>query len=359
MNQSRSDKFVKVSVIGGSGYTGAELLRVLLKHPFVQIQSITSRKERHRLVSDVYPNLRGSLDLVFSSPDEFSFCESDLVFMATPNGVAMKYARKCMEKGIRIIDLSADFRFKNKEIFEHFYKIEHQCPELLSFAEYGLVELNRSVLKKACIIGNPGCYPTTVLLGLAPLIMKDDPLVSIDSLIADCKSGVSGAGKKLDSSFLFCEVSDNIKAYGLPEHRHHPEILSQLNSMSSSMKKGNFGLTFVPHLVPMIRGMFSTIYAKVLPKFRSINFQNLFEEFYKNELFVDVMPQNSFPETRSVKSSNKLRIALYRNLASDSLIVLVVQDNLMKGAVGQAIQNMNLIFDFPESTGLNFISNLP
>ncbi len=351
-------KPIQVSIIGASGYTGAELLRVLSNHSMVQIKTITSRKKSGKHISEVYPNFRKKIDLVFSLPERVNFDGSDVVFIATPHGVAMKYARKFLERGIKIIDLSSDFRFKNRETFEYWYKIKHECPELLKYSEYGLVELNRPVLEKANIIGNPGCYPTTILLGLAPLFKSNgQQLIDTNLIIADCKSGISGAGKKLQSSFLFCEISDNMKAYGLPEHRHYPEIVAQLQKEKIGNQKLNF--TFVPHLVPMIRGMFSTIYTRVLPEARNTDFQNLFEEFYKQEYFVDVMPSNNFPETRSVKLSNRLRIAIHKNAVSNSLIILVVQDNLMKGAVGQAVQNMNLMFGLKESTGLEHFSAIP
>jgi N-acetyl-gamma-glutamyl-phosphate reductase len=256
--------------------------------------------------------------------------------------------------GVRIIDLAADFRLQDTSVFEQWYKMPHTCPEVLAESVYGLVEINRPSIAAARVIGNPGCYPTTVLLGLAPLL-GGKPVIDTTDIIVDAKSGVSGAGRKAEVSTLLSEASDNFKAYGVAGHRHHPEIKEQLERLAGT----TVGLTFVPHLVPMIRGMFSTIYVRILPEARNVDFQALFEERYAHEAFVDVMPAGSLPETRSVRASNTLRIALQRPGQGDRLIILVVQDNLVKGASGQAIQNMNLMFGLPETTGLNQIAILP
>lgn len=349
-----SSKRIKVGIVGGTGYTGVELLRMLAAHPNAQLTSITSRKEDGMLVSEMFPNLRGHVELAFSSPDKANLSECDVVFFATPHGVAMAQAQELLAAGVRVIDLAADFRLQDLKVFEHWYKIPHACPDILAQAAYGLVELNRASIAKAKVVGNPGCYPTTVLLGLAPLL-GGTPLIDTTDIIADAKSGVSGAGRKAEVSTLFSEASDNFKAYGVAGHRHHPEIKAQLDQMAGS----DVGLTFVPHLVPMIRGMFSTIYTRILPEARDVDFQALFEARYANEPFVDVMPAGSLPETRSVRASNTLRIALQRPGNGDRLIILVVQDNLVKGAAGQAIQNMNLMFGLPETTGLNHVAILP
>lgn len=349
-----SSKRIKVGIVGGTGYTGVELLRMLAAHPNARLTSITSRKEDGMLVSEMFPNLRGHVELAFSSPDKANLSECDVVFFATPHGVAMAQAQELLAAGVRVIDLAADFRLQDLKVFEHWYKIPHACPDILAQAAYGLVELNRASIAKAKVVGNPGCYPTTVLLGLAPLL-GGTPLIDTTDIIADAKSGVSGAGRKAEVSTLFSEASDNFKAYGVAGHRHHPEIKAQLDQMAGS----DVGLTFVPHLVPMIRGMFSTIYTRILPEARDVDFQALFEARYANEPFVDVMPAGSLPETRSVRASNTLRIALQRPGNGDRLIILVVQDNLVKGAAGQAIQNMNLMFGLPETTGLNHVAILP
>ncbi|AFZ83213.1 N-acetyl-gamma-glutamyl-phosphate reductase [Candidatus Kinetoplastibacterium blastocrithidii TCC012E] len=349
------DKRIKVGLVGGTGYTGVELLRILIQHPNVDLLVITSRKESGLRVSDLYPNLRNHISLEFSSLDSPKLMSCDIVFFATPHGVAMSQARDLLESGVKIIDLAADFRIKDVEIFEKWYKMGHSCPDILKNSEYGLVELNRSNIVKSNVIGNPGCYPTTVILGLIPLLDLAEPLIDVSDIVADCKSGVSGSGKKLEISNLFSESSDNFKAYGVSGHRHHPEIVSQIEKISG--KKIN--LTFVPHLVPMIRGMFSTIYTKILPHALDIDFQELFVKRYKSEPFIDVMPSGSFPETRSVRSSNRLRIAIHRPNNENRLIILVIQDNLVKGAAGQAVQNMNLIFGLKETTGLDSVAILP
>lgn len=354
MAQASSTR-IKVGIVGGTGYTGVELLRMLAQHPNVELRAITSRKEDGLPVADMYPNLRGHVALAFSSPEKAALTECDVVFFATPHGVAMAQAQELVAAGTRVIDLAADFRLKDTAVFEKWYKIPHSCPDILASSEYGLVELNRKALLNAQVVGNPGCYPTTVLLGLAPLLEGGKPLVDTQTLVADCKSGVSGAGRKAEVSSLFSEAADNFKAYGVAGHRHHPEIVAQLEKMVGS----KVGLTFVPHLVPMIRGMFSTIYARILPQAKDTDFQALFEQRYANEHFIDVMPAGSLPETRSVRASNNLRIAVHRPDAGDLLVILVIQDNLVKGAAGQAVQNMNLMFGLPEATGLSQVAILP
>ncbi|KAA0889203.1 N-acetyl-gamma-glutamyl-phosphate reductase [Pusillimonas sp. ANT_WB101] len=352
---SAATTHIKVGIVGGTGYTGVELLRLLSQHPNAQLTAITSRKEDGLPVADMYPNLRGRTDLCFQTPDKAALHECDVVFFATPHGVAMSQAEQLLKHNVRIIDLAADFRLQDTSAFEKWYKMPHACTDILREAAYGLVELNREKVAAARVIGNPGCYPTTVLLGLAPLFGGSKPLVDCGRIIADCKSGVSGAGRNLAVGSMFSEASDNFKAYGLGGHRHQAEITEQLQALAGEP----VGLTFVPHLVPMIRGMFSTIYVNILPEARDTDFQALFEQRYADEAFVDVMPAGSVPETRSVRASNTLRIAVHRPDGGDQLIILVVQDNLVKGASGQAVQNMNLMFGLPESTGLEQVAVLP
>jgi N-acetyl-gamma-glutamyl-phosphate reductase len=346
---------VKVGIVGGTGYTGVELLRLLSQHPHVQLTAITSRKEDGMPVADMFPNLRGRVKLAFSTPEKAPLAHCDVVFFATPHGVAMEQAESLLAAGVRIIDLAADFRLQDTATFEKWYKMPHACPAVLREAVYGIPEINRAQVADARVVGNPGCYPTTVALGLAPLIEKGAKLVDTQTLIADCKSGVSGAGRKAEVGTLFSEASDNFKAYGVAGHRHHPEILEQLQRMAG----GKVGLTFVPHLVPMIRGMFSTIYARILPQGLDTDFQALYEKRYADETFVDVMPAGSLPETRSVRAANDLRIAIHRPGGGDLLVILVIQDNLVKGAAGQAVQNMNLMFGLPEAAGLGQVAILP
>lgn len=346
---------IKAGIVGGTGYTGVELLRLLSQHPHVELKAITSRKEDGMPVADMYPNLRGHVDLCFQTPDTAALDQCDVVFFATPHGVAMSQARQLLDQGVRIIDLAADFRLQDTAVFERWYKMPHSCPDILEQSVYGLPEINRVKIANARVIGNPGCYPTTVLLGLAPLLGGQNALVDTSSIIADCKSGVSGAGRKAEVATLFAEASDNFKAYGVAGHRHHPEISEHLHALAGQP----VGLTFVPHLVPMIRGMFSTIYARIQPQAMGTDFQELYQQHYQSEPFVDVMPAGSQPETRSVRASNQLRIAVHRPGNGDQLIILVIQDNLVKGASGQAVQNMNIMFGLPESAGLTHVAVLP
>ena len=348
---------ISVGIVGGTGYTGVELLRLLLRHPNVQVNVLTSRTEDGRRVDDMFPSLRGHTDLKYSDLNIEQLKQCDVVFFATPHGVAMKHAEELVAANTKVIDLAADFRLQNLAQFEKWYGMQHACPELLKDSVYGLSELNRDKIKQANVIGNPGCYPTTVQLGLAPLFKHSDTLVKPESIIIDAKSGVSGAGRKASMGMIYTENADNFKAYGVAGHRHHPEIVEALENISG--QTGVFDqILFVPHLVPMIRGMLSTIYVDLTEQGAAVDLQAWYEQFYANESFVDVMPENSSPETRSVRGANQLRIALYKPQPK-KLVVLVAQDNLVKGAAGQAVQNMNLMFDFAETAGLEGIGLLP
>lgn len=348
---------VSVGIVGGTGYTGVELLRLLLRHPQVTVRVLTSRTEAGKRVADMFPSLRGHTDLEFSDLNLDLLKQCDVVFFATPHGVAMQHAKELVAAQTKVIDLAADFRLQNLEQFEKWYGLQHSCPDVLKDSAYGLTELNREKIKKASVIGNPGCYPTTVQLGLAPLLKSEQNLVNPSSIIIDAKSGVSGAGRKASMGMIYSENADNFKAYGVSGHRHHPEIVEALENISG--QKGVFDhIVFVPHLVPMIRGMLSTIYLDLTEQGANTDIQALYEQFYADEKFVDVMPPNSSPETRSVRGANELRIALYKP-QPHKLIVLSVQDNLVKGAAGQAVQNMNLMFDFAEDAGLTGIGLLP
>ena len=344
---------IKVGIVGGTGYTGVELLRLLAAHPGVELTAITSRKEDGLPVADMFPSLRGRVNLAFSAPDKADLTQCDVVFFATPHGVAMAQAPELLKAGVKVIDLAADFRLKDRATFEKWYKMEHTAPELIEEAVYGLPELNREDIARARLIANPGCYPTTIQLGFVPLLKAG--LVDAGSLIADAKSGVSGAGRKAEIGTLFSESSDNFKAYGVGGHRHTPETTAQLQRFTDQ----NVGLVFTPHLVPMIRGMHSTLYARLTRAISNEELQSLFEETYKDAPFVDVMPFAAHPETRSTRGSNMLRLALHRPEGSDLVVILVVQDNLVKGASGQAVQCMNLMFGLPETTGLKQIALLP
>jgi N-acetyl-gamma-glutamyl-phosphate reductase len=351
---------IKVGIVGGTGYTGVELLRMLAQHPEVKLTAITSRKEAGMPVSDMFSSLRGRVDIAFSTPEDAKLNECDAVFFATPHGVAMAQAKELLAANVRILDLAADFRLKDTKVFEQWYGMPHQCPDILEEAVYGLAEINREAIKKARVVGLAGCYPTSVQLGFAPLLSpkstQGKKLVDTQYLISDSKSGVSGAGRKAEVGTLLAEASDNFKAYGVKGHRHLPEIEQGLKAIAGH---DDIKLTFVPHLVPMIRGIHSTLYAKILPEAQGIDFQALYEDFYRGEPFVDVMPAGSHPETRSVRGSNQLRIAIHRPGGGDTLVILVVEDNLVKGASGQGIQCLNLMFGFPENMGLHQIALLP
>jgi N-acetyl-gamma-glutamyl-phosphate reductase len=350
-----TEKQVKIGIVGGTGYTGVELLRMLSQHPNAELSMITSRKEAGTRLDAMFPSLRGRCDLSFSDTATADFTKCDVVFYATPHGVAMADAPKMMAAGVKIIDLAADFRFRDHTIFERVYKMPHSCPDLNKEAAYGLVELNREALKKARIVGNPGCYPTTMQIGFHPLLKSG--LIDASHLIADCASGISGAGKKAENDYLFAESSDSMKAYNVNGHRHQFETAARLQEMTGD----KVGLIFAPHLMPAIRGMHSTLYARLNAKGLAMTneqIQALFVEAYKGEQFIDVMPFGAYPETRFSRGSNMLRLALQRP-TEDTLMVLVVQDNLVKGAAGAAVQCMNVMFGLRESAGLDAVALSP
>ncbi|HUQ73406.1 MAG TPA: N-acetyl-gamma-glutamyl-phosphate reductase [Burkholderiales bacterium] len=338
---------IKAGIVGGTGYTGVELLRLLSQHPEVELRAITSRKETGTAVTAMFPGLRGHVDLRFSEPSAQGLRGCDVVFFATPNGVAMNEARAVLDAGARIVDLSADFRIRDVAEWERWYKMKHGAPELVREAVYGLCEVNREQIRGARLVANPGCYPTATQLGFLPLV--ESAVVDTEHLIADAKSGVSGAGRKAELPLTFSEAADNFAAYNVAGHRHWPEIRQGL----ALAAKKEVGLVFIPHLTPMIRGIHATLYARIT---REVDFQALFEKRYAREPFVDVMPPSSHPDTRSVRAANVCRIAVHRppenTGKAQTLVVLSVIDNLVKGAAGQAIQNMNLMFGFPETTGL-------
>ncbi|NOX43659.1 MAG: N-acetyl-gamma-glutamyl-phosphate reductase [Gammaproteobacteria bacterium] len=342
---------IKVGIVGATGYTGVELLRLLATHPDVGIEVVTSRSESGKSVADLFPNLRGHLDIQYSKPDPVILSTCDAVFFATPNGTAMNIVPELLQSGVRVIDLAADFRLRDKSEWEKWYGMTHACPELLEEAVYGLSEVNRDAIKAARLVANPGCYPTAVQLGFMPLIKND--VIDLSNLIADTKSGVSGAGRKAVVDTLFCETQENFKAYGVDGHRHLPEIRQELTVVSGKA----INLTFVPHLTPMIRGMHATLYAPLVKD--NVNLQSMFEAYYKNAMFVDVMPEGAHPETRSVSGANVCRLAVHRPQNSNNVVVLSVIDNLMKGAAGQAVQNFNIMFGLDEAAGLVYVPVLP
>jgi N-acetyl-gamma-glutamyl-phosphate reductase len=342
---------IKIGIVGGTGYTGVELLRLLAEHPAADVRVITSRKEAGTKVAEMFPSLRGRYDLAFADPANAGLSACDVIFFATPHGVAMGQARELVAAGTRLIDLAADFRLRDPAVFSQWYGMAHSCPDLLAESVYGLPEMNREAIRKARIVGNPGCYPTAVQLGFLPLI--EAGAVDAEHLIADCKSGVSGAGRKVELSLLFAEASDNFKAYNVNGHRHHPEIVQGLETVSKTPVK----LLFTPHLTPMIRGIHATLYARLTSP--GVDLQALYEKRYAGEPFVDVMPPGSMPDTRSVRAANVCRIAIHRPHDGDTALILAVVDNLVKGAAGQAVQNMNLMFGLAETSGLTALPVLP
>ena len=341
---------IKTGIVGGTGYTGVELLRLLAQHPEVSLECITSRSEAGMPVAQMFPNLRGHVDLAFSEPDMEQLKRCDLVFFATPNGVAMQSVPELLAAGVRVIDLAADFRLKDEQLWEKWYGMPHACSEILKTAVYGLPELNREAIAQAALVANPGCYPTAVQLGFAPLVSNG--LAESSHLVADCKSGVSGAGRKASVPHLLCECSESFKAYAAAGHRHLPEITQGLQSLTEDP----VGVTFVPHLTPMVRGIHATLYAQCQ---HDMDLQDLYEQYFADEPFVDVMPAGSHPETRSVRGANMCRIAVHRPQNSGTVLVLSVIDNLTKGAAGQAVQNMNIMFGLEESLGLTHAALMP
>jgi len=343
---------IKVGIVGGTGYTGVELLRLLAQHPEVNLVTITSRSEAGMAVCDLFPNLRGFADISFTEPATSQLKQCDLVFFATPNGVAMQHVPELLQAGVKVIDLAADFRLKKEDEWQKWYGQAHACPQLLEAAVYGLPEVNRNAIKASQIVANPGCYPTAVQLGLIPLV--ENGLIDASRIIADCKSGVSGAGRKANVGTLLCEASESLKAYAVAGHRHSPEIIQGLQAISGMP----VGLTFVPHLTPMIRGIHATLYAELKDQSQK-DLQELYTLRYQNEPFVDVLPEGEHPETRSVRGANTCRIAIHKPQQGNTVIILSVIDNLVKGAAGQAVQNMNIMFGLDETTGLNSIAIMP
>jgi N-acetyl-gamma-glutamyl-phosphate reductase len=341
---------LRVGIVGGTGYTGVELLRLLARHPDAELAVITSRKEAGTPVADMFPSLRGHVDIAFSETGGAALETCDVVFFATPHGVAMNDARRLLDAGVRIIDLAADFRLADLAEWKRWYKLDHAAPDLVSESVYGLPEVNRARIRNARIVGNPGCYATAIELGFLPLVQAE--CVDLAHLVADAKSGVSGAGRKAELNISFSEASDNFVAYNIAGHRHVPEVRETLERVAGRP----VGLTFVPHLTPMIRGIHATLYARIT---READFQSLYERRFEGEPFVDVLPPGRHPDTRSVRAANTCRIAVHRPNGGDTLVILSVLDNLVKGASGQAVQNMNIMFGLDETAGLGHVPVLP
>jgi N-acetyl-gamma-glutamyl-phosphate reductase len=342
---------IRVGIVGGTGYTGVELLRLLAGHSKVEVAVITSRAEAGKKVTELFPNLRGHYDLEFSTPSIDQLTKCEYVFFATPHGVAQSSVPELIARGVKVIDLSADFRIRDIALWEHWYKQPHACPELVGQAVYGLPEINRQKIKTATLVACAGCYPTSVQLGFLPLLEAE--LIDTADLIANSASGVSGAGRQANIANLLSEASDSFKAYGVSGHRHLPEIEQGLVDIAGQA----VNLTFVPHLLPIIRGIHSTLYATVTDK--TTDLQQLFEQRYADEPFVDVLPAGELPQTRSVRGSNIARISVTQPQGSNKVVVCVVEDNLVKGASGQALQILNIMCGFDEVEGLQAPALLP
>ena len=351
MNRKAGKTMIKGGIVGGTGYTGVELLRLLALHEEAQVVAITSRAESGRRVDDLYPNLRGHYSIAFSEPDVAQLAACDIVFFATPHNVAMNLVPELLQSGARIVDLSADYRIKDAQLWSRWYGETHASPEILAQAVYGLPEVNREQIAGANLVACPGCYPTSVQLGLIPLLANS--LVDSQHLIASSASGVSGAERQAKVDNLLSEVSDSFKAYAVAGHRHLPEIEQGLGAIAGSPVQ----LTFVPHLLPMIRGIHSTLFARLLDT--GVDLQALYEEWYADEPFVDILPAGTCPQTRTVKGANRCQIALQVPQDRDTVVVMAAIDNLVKGASGQAIQNMNIMLGLPEDMGLKQVGLLP
>jgi N-acetyl-gamma-glutamyl-phosphate reductase len=342
---------IRAGIVGGTGYTGVELLRILALHSEVEVTVVTSRADAGSRVDMIYPSLRGYVNVLFTAPDVETLAQCDVVFFATPNGTAMLMAEQLLARGVKVIDLSADFRLKNVAEWEHWYGMSHASPDLIAEAVYGLPEIHRDAIKSARLVACAGCYPTAVQLGFLPLI--ENGLVDVNHLIADVKSGVSGAGRKAELTGLMSEIGESFKAYGVGGHRHLPEIRQGLSLVAGT----SVGLTFVPHLTPMIRGIHATLYSQLTASVADI--QVLYEQRYQQETFVDVLPQGAHPSTRDVKGSNNCQIAIHQPQGENTIVILSVIDNLVKGASGQAVQVMNLMFGLPEDLGLKILALYP
>ncbi len=342
-----AEKPLKVGIVGGTGYAGVELLRLLVAHSGVEIACITSRGEEGRSVAEFFPSLRGLLDLQFTAASTERLAACDLVFFATPHNVAMHSAPELLQAGTRVVDVSADFRLRDPDLWARWYGEAHACPDVLEEAVYGLPELNRDAIARARLVGCAGCYPTAIELGFMPLLERG--LVDDQHLIASAASGASGAGKSAKVPMLLAEAGESFKAYGAGGHRHLPEIEQGLTDIAGTPARA----TFVPHLIPMVRGIHASLYATLHDTGQSLEgLQKGYEERFADEPFVDVLPPGSHPETRWVRGANHCRLAIHRPNDDDTLVVLSVIDNLVKGASGQAVQIMNIMFGLPETQGL-------
>lgn len=338
---------IKVGILGATGYAGIETVRLLLKHPHVEVVRVVSKSYAGQKLSDIYPNLRGICDLLCAELDVEDIAQScDVVFTALPHGASKEVIPALYEKGLKIIDLSGDFRYNNIKIYEKWYGQPHSAPELLTQSVYGLCELHRDEIPKHRLVGNPGCYTTCSILGLAPLVANK--ICDTKNLIIDAKSGVTGAGRGLNLPNLFCECTETMKAYKIATHRHTSEIEQELSLLAGE----DIMVSFTPHLAPMKRGILATCYANLTEKKNTEEIVDLYREFYQNEEFVRVYPAGELPEVKHIAGSNYIGIGAVVDERLNRAVIVSCIDNLVKGAAGQAVQNMNLLFDLAENTGL-------
>lgn len=347
-------KTIKAAIVGASGYTGQELIRLLLNHPNVDVKFATSRSYLEEKLSTTYQNFYTQSELIFSEENvEELSKEVDVIFMALPHGIASSKINENILQNTKVIDLGADFRLNDIEVYQNWYKTKHNNQECLNKAVYGLCELNRSKIKNAQLIANPGCYTTCSILSLAPLVAEN--IIDTDSIIIDAKSGVTGAGRSLNLGTHFTECNESIKAYKVATHRHIPEIEQELSIIAGKQ----ITLSFTPHLVPMNRGILTTSYAKLKNNISYNDLKSIYNKYYQSEFFIRLFPQDKLPETRWVKGSNFMDISFNIDERTNRIIIIGAIDNLIKGASGQAIQNMNILFEFEEPTGLKDISIFP
>lgn len=345
---------IKVGIIGATGYAGNELVRILVNHPEAEIKWLGSKSYDGEKYSDIYRNTFEIIDNICTSKTLEEISEdTDVIFTATPQGYLAGLLTDKVLENTKIIDLSADFRLKDVDIYEEWYKINHKRPDLIDEAVYGLCEINRNkITPETRIIANPGCYTTTSILTLYPMVKEG--VIDPDSIIIDAKSGTTGAGRKAVTSNLFCEVNESIKAYGVGTHRHTPEIEEQLGYACGKDIK----LIFTPHLVPMNRGIIATCYADLIKDISEDEIRNIYNKYYKNEKFIRILDEGVVPETRFIKGSNYVDINFFKERRTNRLIMIGTLDNIVKGAAGQAVQNMNILFGLKEDTGLNFVPSI-
>lgn len=342
---------IKIGIVGATGYTGAELVRILLNHSQVEITSLTAKIEKSQPFSEIFPHFKGAMDMqceIFENVEQVAD-KVDLVFLAVPHTVALKLVPEFLEKGLKVIDLSADYRFDSADIYEKWYETQHTHSELLKEKVYGLPELYREQVKKAKLIANPGCYPTSVILGAYPLVKMG----FVNEVLVNSLSGVSGAGRNANLSLILPEIEGNLKAYKIASHRHQPEMAEQLSKITGSGIK----VTFVPHLVPVARGILTTMYIKLNKPADRNKIWAKYQEAYKNEPFVQLLGEGENPQVKLVRGTNNCQISV--NIKDDLAIVITAIDNLIKGASGQAVQNMNLMYGWDETKGLKTIPIYP